>query len=253
MKNLIKCLLLILSISLTSCYGTDDDTDKVCNGNCNVFTGRIYTENNVGIPDVEITLSYTLNQIGANYERIIAKSKTDSNGNYKIEGYIKDNEFNVGIFHLNADENKIENSLSNNFYKPSDLVHDNFPSNIGEYIFSNLKNRSQIIDIDYRIPYKTNFVVNLNNFNPNTPNDKFGIGNRIEYGFKGFYNRFLTKQSNGDGFGYGIGINTTLTIPGVYGENFISVFRFKNGLVEDKNETILINNPNTNTPLNYAY
>jgi len=252
MKNSIKCLLLILSISLTSCYGTDDDTNEVCNGNCNVFTGRIYSENNVGISDVEITLSYTLNQIGANYKRIIAKSKTDINGNYRIEGFIKDSEFNGGYFFLNADENKIENSLSNDFYKPSEIVGEVAPAS-NEYLIPNLTNRSQIINIDYKIPYKTSLIVNLNDFNQTNPNDQFGVGNRIKYGFESDINRFLTKQSADTGFGYGIGTNSTLTIPSAFGENYLSIYRFKNGLVEYTNETVIINNPNTNSPLTYTY
>jgi hypothetical protein len=252
MKSLIKCLFLVLSICLTSCYGTDDDTDKVCNGNCNVFNGRIFTENNVGLADVEITLSYSLNQIGANYNRIIAKSKTDNNGNYTIEAFIKDSEFNVGFFHLTIDENKIENSITNEFYKPSELVNEVAPR-INECSFSGLENRTQITTIDYKIPYKTNFVVNLNNFNLTTPNDLFGVGNRIGYGFQRGYNRFLTKQTTSQGFGYANGLNTTLTIPGVFGENYLTIYKFKSGLVDNILETITINNPNTNPPLNYSY
>ena len=143
MRNLTKSLLMVLFVCLASCYGTDNDTSQICNGNCNVFTGRIYTENNTGIPDVEITLSYSLNQIGANYNRIIAKSKTDNNGNYTIEAFIKDSEFNVGFFHLTIDENKIENSITNEFYKPSELINEIAPR-INECSFSDLENRSQI-------------------------------------------------------------------------------------------------------------
>jgi len=252
MKSIIKCLFLVLSICLVSCYGRDDETDKGCNGNCNIFTGRIYTENNIGVADVEITLSYSLNQIGANYNRIIAKSKTDNNGNYRIEAFIKDSEFNVGILHLTIDENKVENSITNEFYKPSELVDEVAPR-INEYFFSDLENRSQIKTIDYKIPYKTNFVVNLNNFNSTNQDDKFGVGNRIEYGFQSGYNKFLTKQATGQGFGYANGLNTTITIPGVFGENYLSIYKFKSGLVDISTETITVNNPNTNPPLNYSY
>lgn len=252
MKSLIKCLFLVLSICLTSCYGTDDDIDKVCNANCNIFNGRIYTENNIGIPDVEITLSYSLNQIGANYNRIIAKSKTDSNGNYTIEAFIKDSEFNVGVFHLTLDEYKIENSITNEFYKPSELVNQVSPR-INECSFSDIENRSQIKTIDYIIRYKTNLTVNLNNFNSTNTFDQFGIGNRIPYGFQLNNNRFLTKQNTDTGFGYSNGFNSTIIIPSVYGVNYFRVIRFKNGLDEGTNEIITINNPNTNPPLNYSY
>lgn len=252
MKNLIKCLLLVLSICLTSCYGTDNDIGNICNGNCNVFNGRVYTENNVGIADVEIILSYTLNQIGANYERIIAKSKTDDNGNYTIEAFVNDSEFNAGYFHLTINEFKIENSITNEFYKPSELINEVAPK-INKCSFSDLENRRQIVTMDYRIPYKTTFTVNLNNFNLTTPNDKFGIGNRIQYGFQKGYNRFLTKQSSNKGFGYANGVNSTLSIPSVFGENYLTIYKFKNGLVDNTLETITINNPNTNPILNYSF
>jgi hypothetical protein len=252
MKNLIKSLLMVLFLWLASCYGIDNDTSQICNGNCNVFTGRIYTENNTGIPDVEITLTYKLNQIGANYERIIAKSKTDRNGNYNFEGFIKDNEFNTGFFHLTVDESKIENSITNEFYKPSELVNEVAPR-INKCLIPNLVSRTQITNIDYKIPYKTYLTVNLNNFNLTTPNDQFGIGNRIEYGFQVGYNRFLTKQTTSQGFGYANGLNTTLTVPGVFGENYLTIYKFKSGLVDNILQTITINNPNTNPPLNYSY
>ena len=252
MKSLIICLFLALSICLTSCYGTDDDTDKVCNENCNIFNGRIYTENNVGIANVEITLSHSFINIGANYNRIIAKSKTDNNGNYTIEAFIKDNEFNAGFFRLTIDENMIESSITNEFYKPSEIVNQVSPT-INECTFSDIENRTQIKTIDYKIPYKTNFVVNLNNFNLTTPNDRFGVGNRIEYGFQLGNNKFLTKQNTSNGFGYANGLNTTLTITGVFGKNYLTIYKFKSGLVDNVLETITINNPNANPPLNYSY
>ena len=254
MKNLIKVLLLIITLSLISCYGTDDDTDKVCNGNCNVFTGRIFTENNVGIPGVEITLTYTVNQIGVNYQRIIAKSKTDSNGEYVIEGFIKDNEFDVGYFHLTVDEYKIENSITNEFYKPSELVNEVVPK-INEYYIPNLVSRTQVTNVNYKIPYKTNLTVNLNDFNLTTANDEFGVGNSIKYGFQGAEdaNRFYTKLSTNKGFGYANGSKTTLTIPSVFGENYLNIYKFKGGLVDHTFETITINNPNTDPPLNFFY
>ena len=251
MKDPIKVLLFLFSVCLLSCDRTDDSTNEVCTGNCNVFTGRIYSEDNAGIPDVEITLSYALNQIGVNYKRIIAKSKTDLNGNYRIEGFIKDSEFNAGYFYLNVDGNKIENSLSGAFFKPSELVDEN--GEINQYFIPDLTNRAQIINIDYRIPYKTNITVNLNEFNPTTPNDEFGIGNRINYGFQSEFNRFFTKQSTETGFGYCIGLNTTLIIPATFGENYLSIYRFKNGLADSTNDVIVVDNPNTNPSINYSF
>jgi hypothetical protein len=245
MKNSIKSLLLFFCVFLSSCYGTDDDTNLGCNGNCNVFTGRIYTENNIGIPNVEVSLTYELNQIGAAYKRIIAKTNTDANGNYRIEAFIKDNEFNVGYFFVRVDEKKIENSLTNEFFKPSELV-----PNSNEYFVQNLTNRTQVINMNYKIPLKTTLTVNLNNFNPITKNDSFIVRNLIEYGFETDYNKFFTKSSND---GYANGINSTIIIPSVFGENELKIFKVKNNIVENINQIIRVNNPNTTNTLSYDY
>ena len=249
MKNLIKGLLVILSLFLVSCYGTDDDTNEACSGNCNVFTGRVYTENNIGISNVEVSLTYELNQIGAAYKRIIAKTNTDANGNYRIEAFIKDGEFNVGYFFLRVDENKIENSLSNIFYKPSELQNE-IVLNINEYFVQGLTNRSQIVNIDYRIPLKTVLNVSLINFNPITTNDLFRVRNKIKYGFQTDFNKYFTKSQNE---GTATGINSTLIIPGVYGINEINLFKIKNNVSESLSENVNVSNPNTTGTLTYQY
>jgi hypothetical protein len=249
MKNLIKSCLILICILLSSCYGTDDDTEKKCNGDCNVFTGRIYREDDIGLANVEVILSYELNQIGANYERIIAKTTTDINGNYNIEGFIKDNEFNTGFFFLRVNTEKIESTLTNNFYKPSDLVNE-LASKINEYLIPNLTNRSQIINIDYKIPLKTNLIVNLNDFNPILSNDYFRIDNRIKYGFESVYNKYFTKPTNN---GYANGVNSTINVPCIFGVNEFKIIRIKNNILDQTNEIINVNNPNTNSPINYTY
>lgn len=252
MKNLLKILSLTIFTILTSCYGRDDDSDKEFTGQPNIFTGRIYTEDNAGIANVEVTLTYSLDQIGANYQRIIAKSKSDINGNYRIEGFVKDNEFNSGIFTLTVDKNKIENTLSQVFYKPSELVNEAAPQ-INELIIGELNDRNQVINSDYKIPYKTTLQINLNDFNPTSANDRFGVGNKINYGFSSNFNKFLTKQTDNTGFGYAIGLKTTIVLPSAFGENNLRIFRFKNGVIDDTLETVNVENPNTNQPLNYNF
>lgn len=251
MKIIIKFLILILCVNLSSCNRNDDDA-YVCNGDCNIFKGRIYTEDNIGIPNVQISVSYTTSySLGPNRTRVIAKSKTDSEGFYQIEGYIKDDEFNNGSFRLTIDDNKIENSISNNFLKPSELYEGVYDDN-NVYFIPNLINRSQIITTDYKIPYKTNLVVNLNDFYPTTTNDVFGVGNGIKYGFESEY-RFLTKQLNNQGFGFSNGVNSTIIVPCVYGENHLRIYKFRNGLNEYIDDIITVTNPNTTLPLNYSY
>ena len=251
MNKIIKILIVVLLVNFISC-SKDDNVYYDCNGDCNQFKGRVYTEDGVGIRDVEILVSFTASYgSGLNYTRNIAKSKTDSDGNYYMEGFVKDNEFNNGSFYLAIDDTKIENSISSNFLKPSELYEDGYSKN-NVFLIPNLVNRSQIISTDYKVPYKTILVVNLNNFNPSSPNDTFGVGNGIKYGFE-TQNRFLTKQLNNQGFNFSTGINTTMYIPSVYGENHLRIYKFRNGLGEYLDEVIFIENPNTTPPLNYSY
>jgi hypothetical protein len=222
-----------------------------CDGNCNVFSGRVYTEDNEGISDVKVSVLYNnAYPLGPSRTRLVATGKTDIDGNYIIEGYVKDIEFEEGSFYVTVDGNKIENSVSNEFFKPSEIYQD---EDLHRYLIPNLSNRTQVINANYKIPYKTQIVVNLNNYAPTNSYDSFGAGIGIKYGFENEYNRFLTKQSNDAGFGFATGVNTSLIIPCVYGENFLRIYKFKNGLDEYIDNTIIINNPNNSPPFEYEF
>jgi len=249
MKTIFKSFFLSIIVIILSCSGTKDDSSKTCNGNCNIFKGRIYREDNIGLANVEVKVVYRLNQIGANYTRIIAKNFTDSNGNFQIEGFIKDSEFKGGIFILQADEPKIESLLTNEFYKLSELVSvSGIQSN--EYIISNLTNRNQITTIDYKVPYKTNLIVQLNNYSPISTNDYFGVGNIIKYGFQSDFNIFYTKVSN-SGFGYANSFNTTINLPSVNGENSIRIIKSINNSSTSTDQ--IVNLTSSNQEITFTY
>lgn len=252
MKNFIKLFLALISFTFYSCSGTHDDTalTAYCNGNCNVITGRIYKEDNTGIGGVGVLFFYKASGIGYNYTRVIARTVSDADGNYTIEGFVKDNEFNSGNFFMTVDTQKIESALTDDFFKPSDLVSE-FPA-VNAYMFPYIHNRSAIHNIDYKIPFKNTQIVNLTDFNPVTANDYFAIGNYISYGFPNDFSTFLAKQS-GNGYSYADGINTTVNLAAVFGSNKLVVSRRKNNEQLVIFETVTIDNPNPNVPLTYPY
>lgn len=252
MKKTPPFLVLALCVALSSCFGTDDDSNKACTANCNGFNGRIYTENNVGVPNVEVTLRYELHQVATNYQRIIAKVKTDENGYYDINAYIKDNEFNGGYFLLEVDRERIESAVGAAFYKPSELMDEVGPG-LSSCVLQ-VHDRTEVITTDYKIPYKTSLTVNLNDFSPVTPNDWFAVANRIPYGFQQeFVQEFLPKVANSTGWSYATGATTTYTIPAFYGENNLTLSRYRNGSIDYQTETITVTNPNTVAPLSYSF
>gem|GEM_PF-6282079 len=237
-------------LSLSSCNHTDNDSTKTCTGNCNVIIGRFCTEDHVGLAHVDVLFYYTLNSIGINYQRIIGRTTTDSNGNYRMEVFIKDAELG-GLFFIQTDTAKIESLLSDAFVKPSDLVSSSF-SSVGKCPISNLYQRTQVITMDFRVPFKTTQEVHLNNFAPQATGDYFAVGSQIRYGFQTDFNQFLTKQS-GNGYSYAEGLNTTVQMVSVFGDNTFTILRIKNNVVERTNETVSIATPNPNNALNYEY
>lgn len=250
MKPFIRIVLLVLCTIILSC---EKDVEGIisCDGNCNVFKGRVYTADNVGLSNVTLKAFY-LESGGLNPRepRLVARTKTDSMGNFSMEGFIKDEEFIYGGFYITIDESKVESQLSSSFFKPSEIYRDTYDITNRYYIFD-LVSRDQIITADYLVPYKATITINLNDFNPVMETDSFGVGNGIEYGFIG--NHVLTKLATGYGFAFANGVNTTIDIPAIVGANKLRVSRFTNGSSTSEYETVIINGPNENPTRSYSF
>lgn len=243
-------LLVLLCLNALSC--TDDDIEGVisCEGNCNIFNGRVYTADNVGLANVTLKVFHRSGGLNPPQPRLVGRTKTDVMGNYSMEGFIKDNEFVYGGFYMTIDESEVESQLTSSFFKPSEIYRGPYDVTNRYYIFD-LVSRNQIITADYLIPYKATITVNLNGFNTTSVNDSFGVGNGIEYGFNG--NSFLTKLDTGYGFGFANGINSTFTIPAIVGNNKLRVSRITNGSSTSEYETVIINSPSENPTRNYSF
>ena len=249
MKKISAYLVLIFFVGLISCSEKTDTTTETCNGNCNIFKGRIYREDNVGLADVEVQLKYEFSGIGVNVSRKIAKAKTDASGNFQIEAFIKDTEFQAGMFFISAEEAKIESTIPNGFFKLSDL---NSQSGIEEnyYIIPNLINRNQITTIDYAIPKKFNLEVTLNNYIPLSSFDYFRIVNTIKYGWQSEFNRFNVKVNN-QSFGFANSLTTLINLPVTNGVNNLKINKNTNNIQTEANQNIAISNSNQQLSITY--
>lgn len=249
MKKMIRFMVLPLVLLLASCYGNDDDSNQVCTGDCNEFTGRVYTEDGVGIEGVAVELTYSVSGIGVNHTRKIAKTKTDAQGHYDMSGYIKDNEFNSGFFYLTVNAETIENAVSDQFYRPSEIAND-YPGN-HMLVIGDLLERNQVYVADYLIPRKTTLTVNLTDFVPTSTTDQFGVGNRIRYGFN--RDLYIIQPATGDPFVMSTATNATFTVPAVFGDNTLGIYRFKTGLSETEYNEVFVDNPNTVAPMSFSF
>lgn len=252
MKKIANFILIVITIFFYSCNENDDHSFKTipCNGQCNIIKGRILREDNVGIGNVEVTFYSLISGPRESYINLRASTMTDNNGNYSVEEYITDQEFNSATFYIKVNIQNIEDGLSTEYIKPSDLIL--VSESISTYTIPNLENRNPINIVDYKVPYKTSQSVNLNNFNPTTGYDYFAIGNLIKYGFESEGHEYLSKQS-GNGYSYAVGQNTTVNLTSAFGVNELKILKFKNYILEETFETINIENPNQNVSLDYSY
>jgi hypothetical protein len=220
MKILFKLLAFILIIQFTSCE--KDDSNSVCNGNCTTIKGKIVRADNSGIEGVEVIFSYVF-FAPYSYRRVIAKTKTDENGNYEMQAFLKDSELGTSEkFQILVDKVKIENSLTANYLKPSELLQEIVPK-IEEIIIPGIENRNEIINVpNFKVPYKTDLTIKLNNYISVVPTDSFGFEHRVEYGFENQY--ILCKNENSTG------LNSIFNFTTAIGNNRVRIFKWKNNV-----------------------
>ena len=89
MKNLF--LIFALVFIFVSCSKTEDDTNDQCTGNCTILKGNFVTLNNEPVPNVKVLMKYRVgSELGA-YTRKLVDTKSDQNGNFNRNFFIKDN------------------------------------------------------------------------------------------------------------------------------------------------------------------
>jgi hypothetical protein len=238
-----KYILLISIFSLFQACEVDDTADT-CSDNCTSVVGKIIRADNVGIPNVKVTFSF-VQFAPYSYTRNIAETYTDENGNYEIIGFIKDRELGPQYsFRISTNIEEIENSLEDDFLKPSELIQQIAPQ-VNETIISGITDRSTIEIVDFIVPFKSDLTVRLNNFLPIEDIDKFQFESTLEYGFREqfFPINYDRAVDLNDEFNFNTGI----------GLNKVKIRKRKNGVFSTETQEVNITENPSNIAIDFEY
>jgi hypothetical protein len=158
----------IIAFILFSCEKVEDDSNEICNQNCTTLSGKVYTQNDTPLKNVEMKFKFQTNNAQNNnitLTRILSKVRTNSLGEYSMNFYLKDSELGewVGSYILNADENTLPNGV---FYEDKFNLFDNL---------YNILTRDIVIQRNLYIPTLKKVKVKLNGFNGPATEDYFRV------------------------------------------------------------------------------
>jgi hypothetical protein len=139
-------------VLLISCSKEEDDLiSQNCEADCTEIVGRIMTDNGtVPIPNLKITVTWdNIPYLGSGTIRTKATTRTDSEGNYYLKFYLRDDELNEGGHRMFYDE------LNNDVFLRADLN--------GISLFQ--INRDTTLTINHNVPKKAFLNLSLLNLN----------------------------------------------------------------------------------------
>ncbi|MTH17755.1 hypothetical protein [Flavobacterium sp. LC2016-01] len=252
-----KILLLILVLTFVSCEKVDDDTRKDCSSNCTTIRGRFVSVNDEPVANMNVSLNYRISggELGGGYTRKIVNLKSDKNGNFDQNFYIKDSELGRkedGYFDIDITDSKIDVTK---YIRQDNLI--GTTTTVVSYQIYSITNRDTIINIDYYVPKKAFIKVNLNNFIPKDKEDFFEVQTLYPFGPNIGTNTFLDSKYSTGFSGYDTfkakQLNTVLNVFVAEGEkNVIRVLKRKNGKSSSEDFPITIP-PNNTIELTYEY
>ena len=162
--------------NLTSCFQFKDDSNlPQCQNDCSIVKGYFLTDNGKNpIANVELELSWGISGEISGSTRIIAKTKTDVNGFYQFQFYIKDIELTKGHFSVsykNIDKSfltQIYPYFSFGIFKRDTIINHNciIPKRAFikiEFVGSNQSNDSNYIKCFYSYKNNEGYMGNLLN------------------------------------------------------------------------------------------
>lgn len=251
-----KIYFIIITIFvLFSCEKVEDDSNEVCYENCTSLSGKVYTQSNTPIKNVEMKFKFQKTD-PENYNltltRVLSKVRTNNLGEYSMNFYLKDEELGewVGSFTLNADKNTIPSSV---FYEDYFNLYDDM---------YNIQTRDIAIQRNLYIPTLKRVKIKLNSFNGPATEDYFRVLVEVPCG----YDRNIVDLETGNNHEYAtMGLNKyqlsnynnlsskTFEIPLALNEtNFIVLGRMKNNVYSEERIPIFITSA-TNQTLEYNY
>lgn len=245
--------ILLLSFFITSCTGFVDDSDEICVTNCTYFTGRVTDSRAIGIANVTLSLRFYGSFFG--YERLVAKTTTDKDGYYTLNGDLKelrDDRVRAEKYDIEIDTASLNLALKgrNDVIKPSDLIHDGYFL-IGSHIVE-LSSKDTTIQIPkFIVPSKSSIFITLTNFTPSDSTKSFFVTNKINYGFENNENnRRLSNLASHSAYA----TTSTFVVKAVVGLNIISARRWKNeGFWRNTVDSIYVESFPSNINLNYDF
>ncbi len=154
-------LIIVLGIIFfISCSKEEDDLiSQDCNTDCTEIVGRIMTDNGtVPIPNLKITVTWdNIPPMGAGIIRTKATTRTDSEGNYYLKFYLRDDELEEGGYRMSYEE------LNSNVFLATNL------NGISLFEIS----RDTTLTINHNVPKKAYLNLSLLNLNDIQQGDSF--------------------------------------------------------------------------------
>lgn len=198
-RNLFRILLLCLCIiNLTSCEKEEDDFLKEGTENTTIVKGKIVTTDGQALPGITVKVDYH-EGIGFHYSllRHKAEVKTDKNGNYKLEFYIKDDEMEEEedspvskYFRLTVDMQQLD---PKQYILPFDMVSVSGPDSPVAHLdptipattggsFDPAPQRDTTYTENFYIPRKRYIPVTLKGLDPQKETNSFGVVTGFPWG-----------------------------------------------------------------------
>lgn len=184
-----RILLLTLSFVFQSCEKEDDLISQNCETDCTEIVGKLMTDNGtVPIVNRNITVVWDNTSSGFGTERTKASVRTDSNGDFNLKFFMRDDELESGIHRIYYDK------LNENEFLRSDL----------NGIPSIPTVRDTIIVRNHNVPKKAFVNLSLLNLDDIEGSDRFwtnfryisplGFSQSIDGSIRGWTNEFESKQ-----------------------------------------------------------
>lgn len=175
-------VILFAILSLFACLHSEEvESDNSCTSNCTTFTGRIETEDHIGVPNVKIKLFHVSDNMVIVSSKELGETTTDNEGNYNLKVFIDDTYLGYiyrSFFKLSINRLSLCSHLSDSYLK----LNKNLDRN--PYLtISQIDKRDTIYSNDFIVPKKANLRIKLNNFAPVIQGDFFNVQVLYNYSY----------------------------------------------------------------------